>query len=121
MVLDTNVLIALLKGEVRVTRWFRALPAHQPLFISSVTRAELLAEPKSTPAQRQRIVAFLTAFQSVAFGDDSADTVATLRRRYPRLRLPDAAIAAAALMRGVSLATRDRAFVKVRELDVIVP
>lgn len=121
MILDTNIVIGLFKNEPSLVHWFNQVRHSHPISISSVTRAEVLSEPKSTAAQRKRIATFLTLFRSISFDDEVADLVAQLRRTYPKLRVPDAAIAATALSKDIQLVTRDRGFQKVRELELIIP
>lgn len=119
MTLDTNILIAYLNGEasvvVGVSDWVRDGRA---LFISSVSVAEVLAQPGLGPSELDRARRFLRVFISIPFDDALAEQAAFLRRMY-RLGLPDAAIAATALTRGVPLVTRDRQFRRVREITVV--
>lgn len=119
MTLDTNILIAYLNGETsvvqEVSRWKQEGRA---LFISSVTTAELLSLPTLSPDESETVLMFLRGFISTPFDDTLAETVAVLRRKY-QIRIPDAAIAATALARGVPLVTRDRQFRKIKELHVI--
>lgn len=119
MIVDTNILIAYLQGDEVVidtlSQWKRA---GRVLFISSISRAEVLSRPGLTDAEIAEILLFFKDFASALFDDHLADLAGGLRRRY-LLSLPDAAIAAAALVRRVPLVTRDRQFQRVRELTVV--
>jgi len=119
MVIDTNIIIACLKGESKVvnilSNWKREGRA---LFVSSITVAETLAISSLTESGILKIKAFLNNFISIPFDDSIAEIAAKLRRKYS-LKIPDAGIAASAITRNVPLVTRDRQFRKVSELTVI--
>ena len=118
MLLDSNILIAYLKGEPSIvetlSRWKQQARA---LVISSISVAEVLALPALTPSDIQIVTRFLRTFLSVPFDDRLAETAARLVRLH-RLKLPDAAIAATAIDHGMPLVTRDRAFRKIPELHL---
>jgi len=119
MVLDTNILIAYLNDESivieTIENWKRG---GRVLFISSITTAEVLALPSLRPVDGDRIRKFLGNFVSVPMDDDVAESAATIRRLY-RLEIPDATIAATALINGVPLVTRDRQFRRVFGLILV--
>ena len=119
MTLDTNILIAYLNGEESVmsalATWRKEGRA---LYVSSVSTAEVLALPTLTPPEYARVQHFLADFISVPFDNRLAEIVALLRRTY-HLKIPDAAIAATALMHEVPLATRDKQFHAIKELTVV--
>jgi len=109
MLLDSNILIAYLKGEPSIietlSRWRREA---RVLVISSISVAEVLALPVLTPSDIQIVTRFLRTFLSIPFDDRLAETAARLAR-FHRLRLPDAAIAATAIDHGMPLVTRPQA------------
>lgn len=118
MVVDTNIIIACLKGEPVasvLSEWKRESRA---LFISSITVAETLSLPKLSHSEIIKIRAFLSNFISAPFDDAIAELAATLRRSYG-LEIPDAGIAATALIRALPLATRDKQFLKIKEIKII--
>ncbi len=119
MVLDTNILIAYLNGEPAVVdalcRWREEGRA---LLISSVSLAEVLALPALGPSDLRLVTRFLRTFLSIAFDDHVAEVAAGLSRAY-RLKLPDAAIAATALIHAVPLVTRDRVFRRLAEVELV--
>ena len=119
MVIDTNILIAYLNGEDLVvntiTNWKENSRA---LFVSSITRGEVLALPRLSSDDITKIKLFLAAFISIQLDDTLAEASALLCRKY-RLSLPDAAIAASAIMHSVPLVTRDRQFRKIPEIVVV--
>lgn len=119
MTLDTNILIAYLNNEPRVVKTLSDWKSSgRILFISSISRAEILALPKLSPNETEKIRNFLNSFLSIPFDDSVAENAALLKRIY-RLKLPDAGIAATALTRNLPLVTRDRRFRKIREITVI--
>ncbi|MBI4175031.1 type II toxin-antitoxin system VapC family toxin [Candidatus Berkelbacteria bacterium] len=121
MTLDTNILIAYLANEAPVvhqlTDW---KTSGRPLIISSVTRAELISWSKLSNAKVETAREFLLQFISVSFDDRVADLAGRLRRRYPKLELPDAAIAATALLSDGLLVTRDQDFRRVTGLRLVI-
>lgn len=119
MVFDTNILIAYLNGEQPVIDFISGLKREgRALFISSINVAEILALPNLIISDIKNIKQFLSEFISIPFDDALAETAALIKRVY-KLGLPDAAIAATALSRKVSLVTRDKQFKKIKELRVI--
>ena len=121
--LDTNVLSELLRSrpEPAVLAWFAAQPAHS-LCISVVTQAEMLLGARQLPAgkRRQQLQAALDAMFAEDFAgriwpfDNAAAAayagVVTARHAAGRpISQFDAQIAAIALQRGASLATRNTA------------
>lgn len=119
MVLDTNIVIAYLNGETEVisalTDWKQN---GRPLFISSITYSEVLSLPNLTHPDLDKIKSFLGAIISIPFNNYIAEGAAALRRIYG-ISLPDAAIAATAVINQVPLATRDQQFRKIREVTVV--
>ena len=89
------------------------------LFVSTISLAELLSLPTLTPNETDTIVRFLRDFISDPFNERLARTAAQFRRDY-NLQLPDAAIAATAFHHWAMLASRDRAFRKVKEITLVV-
>jgi|SRR3989338_8890112 len=119
MTLDTNILIAFLDGEQVVVDFILEQKVMgRAVFISSVSIAELFSLERLTEADIKCIKSFIENFISVPFDNELAEPVAALRRLY-RLTIPDAAIAATALIRHSPLITRDRGFRKVKELMFI--
>lgn len=67
----------------------------------------------------EKIKIFLTSFIEVPFDNEIAEKAAIVRRFY-KLPLPDAGIAATALVNNVPLVTYDKSFHKVKEIIVVV-
>jgi predicted nucleic acid-binding protein len=120
MTLDTNILIAYLNGDNNVisalSQWKKEGRA---LFVSSVALAETLSYPAITPSDADIIRDFVGETISVPFDNSLAEIAASLRRKY-KIRLPDAVVAATALSRNTPIVTRDRQFLKIKEISVIL-
>jgi predicted nucleic acid-binding protein len=101
-VLDTNVVIFLLKSESDRKRFTGA-----DLFISVITEIELFAKSGMTTDEEEKILSFLD--NSVAIVDLSPDikkqTIAL--RRSAKIKLPDCIIAATAIVLDATLVTHD--------------
>ena len=105
LVLDTSVLIDLLRGHVADDSVLD--PAREPVMISTITVHEVLAGLRDHEAALTDSV--LASFAVVPFGAREAELSARWRREYRSrgltLKLPDMAIAATAAIRNVPLAT----------------
>ncbi len=119
MLLDSNILIDYLRADQQI---IRALEHWREqglsLFISTITVAEVLSLPAiSNDRELEELKVFLKTFIVVPLDSKVAEIAAVLRRVY-RLKLPDAAIAGTALFLKQPLATRDRAFKKIKEIEL---
>jgi len=119
MVIDTNILIAYLNGEediiAMVSDWKKE---GRILFISSLSTAEVLSLSALSLDDIAIIKKFLQNFISIPFDDTLAELASFVRRTY-HIGITDAAIAATALMRNVPLVTRDKQFLKIKELTIV--
>ncbi|HMU13733.1 MAG: type II toxin-antitoxin system VapC family toxin [Bacteroidetes bacterium] len=116
LLVDTNIILYALKGDNALTD----LIDGQELFISFVTRIELLSFPKIDAAGIELIERFL---QQVPVVESSPviNADAIYLRRKSGLEVPDAIIAASARFLGVRLMTADKDFKKVEEeLDLLL-
>lgn len=118
--LDSNILIYHLQEDRAVTRALEEwLLGGTPLFISVITRIELIAAPTLRNDDEAKILRFLDQFILVPVDAQIADVAARVRRSH-RLALGDSIIAATALLRNAALVTRNvRDFAKVTGLGVI--
>lgn len=119
MVIDTNILIAFLNAEPGATtalsEWKQT---GQTLFVSSVSVAEVLAFSQLTASELEKLRAFFKNFVSVPFDDIVAEEAALIRRKY-NFEIPDAGIAATAMLYRTPLVTRDRQFKRIEEITII--
>lgn len=119
MLIDTNILISYINGDTlameALSSWKQEGKA---LFISSVTVTEVLSYPPLTVSEIDDAKEFLAGFVAIDFDTELAEIAAFLRRAY-RLSTPDAAIAATAILHRLPLVTRDKQFVRIKELLVV--
>lgn len=106
--LDTNVVIGLLKGaEAAVALARDAGLALERTGVSQITRMELLGFPALTEQEEQLTRAFLSRCQILGLSDE-VEAYAIRLRRAGLLKLPDAIVAATALANNARLLTLDQ-------------
>lgn len=105
LLLDTNVALCLLRGDRSAADAIN----EQSLFISFITRMELLSKPGITAAELKRVEAFVNEWPMVELDRSIMDRAIRIRRAH-RFKIPDAIIAATALYLDVPLLTADRVF-----------
>jgi predicted nucleic acid-binding protein len=119
VLLDTNVLIA--QGNGEFTLFFEGLTT-QRIVISVINRIELLAGPRLTEPQRSALVSLLDEFQEVSLTDEVVSMTIELLQSRQVKRLPDAIIAATALVTDSTLVTRNTIdFQRVTGLTLVDP
>lgn len=117
LLLDSVILIDHVNGIQHETRFLR--DHRERLFVSSITRAEVLAGYDE--ARSPEAVALLERFRFLAMDASVADEAARVRRRI-RLPLADAIQAAFAIRHGLQLVTRNTKDFSARRFDfVLVP
>ena len=121
MNIDSNIVIAYLAGEELVVRQLSLWKEEgKPLFLSAVAEAEVLGFPDFTSEERERTARFM-AEQFVSMICDRATAYhAGVLRGTINIKLPDALIAATALVTGTPLVTRNvKDFKNVSGLEVV--
>ncbi|MCI5227583.1 MAG: type II toxin-antitoxin system VapC family toxin [Candidatus Electrothrix sp. AX2] len=114
LLLDTNAVVALLQGDVRLVRLLRQA---EWIGISVISRIEFLVFSGLTESDRRLFQQFLQRVEVVGLAsDDTALTeqIIAVRQQY-RLKLPDAVIAAMAIQKDAALVTADRGFSKMAD------
>jgi predicted nucleic acid-binding protein len=106
-VLDTNAVIAVIKGQALSAERIEDL-RHSKNCVSVITRIELFAYPNLTEGEAEKIRCFLKKCRVVPL-KRSVELLAIKIRRdsNPRLKLPDSIIAATALILNATLLTND--------------
>lgn len=109
--LDTNAVIYLVSGRL-------ALPLPDGRYsVSIITEIELLSFAGISAGEEQKIHNLLFSLDRVHITEAVRDETIRLRRKN-RLKLPDAVIAASALIQCAVLLTNDQAFASVEGLTV---
>jgi predicted nucleic acid-binding protein len=105
--LDTNILIYYFNDDPAVQPVFDEIQAGEKLaFYCPISWIELLCYPALTDTQANEIREFLRAINCISLTEAVLDCAAEIRRNY-RVGLPDAAIAACALVENCVLVTRN--------------
>lgn len=116
--LDTNAVIALLKGDSSL---IKLLQDANWLGISIISQIEFLAFSVLTKADVELFHRFIQRVEVINLDDKNElliEQVIIIRQQY-RLKLPDAIIAAMAKQNSTKLITRDHIFDKVTDLLVV--
>ncbi len=108
--LDTNIVLYLLGGKLN-----EPLPEGE-YFVSVITEIELLSYPAVSIQEEQQIQKCLADLTIVELLPEVKQLAIPLRRQY-HLKLPDAIIAATALVLKAELLTNDLRLARVTELQ----
>lgn len=115
LLVDTNIVLYALQGDMALAR----LIDGQDLYISFITRIELLSYPKIDAPSIELIENFLVQVPVVE-SNPVINADAILLRRSSGLEVPDAIIAASARFLGVRFMTADKDFKRLdNELDLL--
>jgi hypothetical protein len=106
VLLDTNAVIDLLKGAPGAEELYSSHLDGNSVYISQITRMELLAFPSLSESEEAQVKAFLESVEVVLLGDE-IEGLAIKIRREKNLKLPDAIILASAQAFSCKIATRD--------------
>ena len=121
MNIDSNIVIAYLAGEESVAEQLSIWKEEgRPLFLSTIAEAEVLGFPDFTDEEREHTARFM-AEQFVSMACDRAIAYhAGVLRGTINIKLPDALIAATALITGTPLVTRNvKDFKSVYGLEIV--
>jgi len=123
--LDTDVLIDILKGHAPTVLAFQRLPPESATAYSVVSEAELyVGVPDLDGPEREALVTLLAAMESIPVDSAVARLAGQYRRRHGATAgtsLPDALIAASAHFGGAALVTRNRKHFPMDDVRVIAP
>ena len=116
--LDTNAIIALLKGDSNLIEMLRDA---EWIGISVISHIEFLAFSGLTEADKQLFQQFLQRVEQIDLSSQNKlliEQIISLRQQY-RLKLPDAIIAAMARTKSAKLVTRDVQLNKITDLTIV--
>ena len=116
-VADTNALIYLLNGNSCMLPFL-----NKNLAFSVISEMELLSFSGITEAEENNIKALLNDCEEISFLKDVKEKAIELRKKY-KTKLPDAIVAASAIVNNLPLITADKCFNQIQELNLqlIVP
>lgn len=114
---DTNALIYLLNGNSCMVPYLE-----KNLALSIISTMELLSFSGITETEDQSIRALIDDCKEIILSNAIKEKAIEIRKKY-KIKLPDAIVAASALVNNLSLITADKVFNQIRELDLqfIVP
>ena len=121
LALDTNIVLGFLAGRADTTSYLNGHP-EADLYVSTVTRMELLSFPAITPEEEQAVNAFLDCVTVIPL-DNRIEDIAIRLRRAARSKLPDAIIAATAIRLDAALVTHDIDLARITfpDLNIVNP
>ena len=116
-VADTNALIYLLNGNTCMTAYL-----NKNLSYSVISEMELLSYPGITESEENSIKSLLKECEEVVLSAEIKEKTIEIRKKY-KTKLPDAIVAASAIVSGLPLITADKGFNQIVELnlEMIVP
>jgi predicted nucleic acid-binding protein len=114
IVLDTNILLYFLNGDVNVRHFFNE---YNPI-ISFVTELELLSASDISHNEKLFVQDLISDLTIVKYSDEHKEDIIKIRAQK-KLKLPDAIIASLAITLGLPLVTADKALKNIKELDLI--
>jgi predicted nucleic acid-binding protein len=117
---DSNILIYHLRGSLNQRGSDLILEGLAGEAYSIISKIELLGFKQSS-AEEQQARIFLSGLQELELTSDIAEQTIQLRKNH-RIKLPDAAIAATALIHQLTLITRNTSdFLRIAGLNMIDP
>ena len=92
------------------------------LYVSVISEMELLSYSGITPDEEMQIKSFLNDCNEVTLTNEIKDKTIEIRKKY-KTKLPDAIIAASAIVKNIPLITADKGFCQISNLtlELIVP
>ena len=116
-VADTNALIYLLNGNSCMLPFL-----NKNLAFSVISEMELLSFSGITEEEENNIKALLNDCEEISLLKDVKEKAIELRKKY-KTKLPDAIVAASAIVNNLPLITADKGFNQIQELNLqlIVP
>lgn len=113
-VLDTNVLLYLLDGEIV------SPTLSGDHLISVISEIEVLSHPELTSDVERSIRRLLAKMRVIGLTPRIRDVTVDLRRKH-RLKLPDAVICATAVAENLELVTNDSRLTRIPEVRTVAP
>lgn len=121
IILDTNIIIYYLQGELSAVNKIKKLQQDGEIFaVSIITKIELLSYPLISPEETGKINTLLQECYIVYLNEMVAEKVVELRKKY-KILLADTIIAASGLAINAPLLTRNiKHFKKIKEIKLVL-
>ena len=122
MLIDTDIFVDHLRGYAPAVAFFESLVFQEDILFSAITEAELIAGNEcKEKTKKEGVLQFLNQWNKIIVSNQIAVLAGDLSRDKG-LELPDALIAATAIVSKAELVTRnEKDFKKVTELKIHVP
>ncbi len=122
ILIDTNVFVDHLRGHKPATEFFESLTARDDVIFSAITEAELIAGKECDDSNKKELLLhFLHRWDKIPVSNQIALMAGDISRGYG-LEVPDAIIAATALVNKAEVVTKNiKDFKHVTGLEISVP
>ena len=118
---DTNVWIDAIAGRLPADTFLKFVVQAEWVGYSAITRLELFGFPDLTKPEEEKLAKLLKHFVEVGVDSSTVDKAITIRKAT-RIKVPDAIIAATAIITECSLVTRNTEdFKGISGLNIINP
>ena len=118
---DTNVWIDAIAGRLPADTFLKFVVQAEWVGYSAITRLELFGFPDLTKPEEEKLAELLKHFVEVGVDSSTVDKTITIRKAT-RIKVPDAIIAATAIIKECSLITRNTEdFKGISGLNIINP
>jgi len=118
---DTNVWIDAIAGRLPADTFLKFVVQAEWVGYSAITRLELFGFPDLTKPEEEKLAELLKHFVEVGVDSSTVDKAITIRKAT-RIKVPDAIIAATAIIKECSLVTRNTEdFKGISGLNIINP
>ncbi|MBI1973048.1 type II toxin-antitoxin system VapC family toxin [Candidatus Woesearchaeota archaeon] len=122
MLIDTNIFVDHLRGYAPAVQFFETITSKDNIFFSAITEAELVAGDECKESNKKEIVLqFLGLWNKIPVSNQIAVLAGDISRDND-LELPDAIVAATALINKTEIVTRNiKDFKNISNLKIRVP
>jgi predicted nucleic acid-binding protein len=110
-IIDSNILIGHLNGDVAVKKWIKENIQKEELYISTIARIEVLSFPGLSDENLYEAEKFLDLFHEIGLYGDIISMTADIKRNA-HLPLADSIILATTVSRRMTLVTNDKELIK---------
>jgi len=122
ILIDTNIFIEHFRNNSKAVDFFESLEVSSNIYFSAITETELLAGKSNNDSTKKRkLMLFLNQWRKIPADNPMVILAGDISREYD-VDVPDAIIAATAMMNNLTLLTKNiKHFKKIKELKVKSP